>query len=97
MTRTATTALRAAIVATALAGAATLALAADEPAGQPAAVEAEITISELVARLEAEGYADIREIEREGRLYEVEARDAKGNEVEIMVSLDGEILSVEQE
>jgi len=47
---------------------------------------ARLSIGEIAARVEAQGYRDIEEIEREGSSYEVCAKDASGNEVELTVN-----------
>lgn len=45
-----------------------------------------LSIGEIASRVEAQGYRDIEEIEREGEGYEVCAKDAKGREVELTVN-----------
>ncbi len=45
-----------------------------------------LSICEIVARVEAQGYRDIEEIEREGGNYEVEAKDSQGRSVELKVN-----------
>ena len=66
----------------------------DAPAGllDDAPADA-LSIAEIVARLDAAGYRDIHEIEREHGRYEVEGRDAGGNPVELVVDArTGEVL-----
>lgn len=43
-------------------------------------------IGEIVVRVEAQGYRDIEEVEREGDGYEICAKDAQGREVELEVN-----------
>lgn len=45
-----------------------------------------LSIGEIAARVEAQGYREIEEIEREGSTYEVCAKDASGREVELTVN-----------
>lgn len=55
-------------------------------------------IGEILARLEAKGYRDFYEVEREHGRYEVKARNAEGEVVELYVSAtSGEILRSEYE
>jgi len=57
-----------------------------------------LSICEIVARVEAQGYSEIEEIEREGSSYEVSAKDASGKEVELTVnSKTGSIEEVESD
>lgn len=48
--------------------------------------EARLSIRDIAARVEAQGYSDIEEIEREGQEYEVCAEDKQGREVELTVN-----------
>jgi uncharacterized membrane protein YkoI len=55
-------------------------------------------LSGILKKLEAQGYRAIEEIEREGGCYEVETKDAAGQEVELLVhAVTGEILKIEQD
>lgn len=45
-----------------------------------------LSICEIVARVEAQGYRDIDEIERESGNYDVEAKDSQGRRVELTVN-----------
>lgn len=45
-----------------------------------------LSVGEIAARVEQQGYRDIEEIEREGSAYEVCAEDASGREVELTVN-----------
>lgn len=52
-----------------------------------------LSASEIVTKLEARGYANIREVELEGGKYEVKALNAEGKPVELYADLHtGEIL-----
>lgn len=87
-----------ALLAAALAGAALPGLAQTPPAPPPppaaSASAPAMAVPELIEHLRKLGYSDISEIERKGdRLYEVEARDASGRRVELVVDArSGEIL-----
>lgn len=67
------------------AGAAFAANAAD---GAPADVQ-RMSVAELAAKLEADGYT-VREVEMEGRGYEVKAVDAEGRRVEMRLDAAGQ-------
>jgi hypothetical protein len=73
---------------------ATAALTAGAQATAPAASAATMNFQQLVDRVAAQGYSDVREVERESdKLYEVKARDAQGRWVELVVDArSGEIL-----
>ena len=74
------TLLTAALIATA--GAFAVGAATGQDAGTaPAATLAPMPMSDVIAKLAAQGY-EVIEIERDGAFYEVEMRDAKGFEVE---------------
>lgn len=60
--------------------------AAAAPASRAPAAETRLSIGEIAARVEAQGYRDIEEIEREGDGYEVCAKDAQGRDVELEVN-----------
>lgn len=45
-----------------------------------------LTFGEIAAKVEAQGYREIEEIEREGKDYEVCAKDRAGREVELSVN-----------
>jgi len=52
-----------------------------------------LTIGQVYSKLEAAGYSDIREIEREHDGYEVEARNREGLTVKLQVEpLDGRVV-----
>lgn len=69
-------------------GTASLAVTATPPA---------LGFQQVVDRVVALGYKDVREVERKGdKLYEVKARDGQGRRAELMVDArSGEILSQE--
>lgn len=57
------------------------------PADRPAPEgSSRLSICEIVSRVEAQGYRDIGEIERESGNYEVEAKDSQGRSVELKVN-----------
>ncbi len=64
----------------------------------PAATAATMNFQQIVDRVVAQGYSDVREVEREGdKLYEVKARDGQGRRVELYVDArSGEILRAKQ-
>lgn len=72
----------------------TAALTAGAQASAPSAPAATMNFQQLVDRVAAQGYSDVREVERESdKLYEVKARDAQGRWVELVVDArSGEIL-----
>lgn len=93
-----------AVVASATLLPAGIAVAAEQPrpsapmasASQEAAAKARLSLREIAVRVEAEGYRDIEEIEREGEEYEVCAKDKQGREVELTVNAKtGKIEKVE--
>ncbi len=52
-----------------------------------------LTMRELLARLERQGYRDITDIERDAGVWEVEASDARGHRLDLKVSgHDGRVL-----
>jgi hypothetical protein len=54
--------------------------------------------SEIIRMVEANGYSQIEDVERDDGCYEVEARDAKGQQVELRVHPStGEILKTESD
>jgi hypothetical protein len=63
----------------------------------PATVAAPLGFQQLVDRVTALGYSDVREIERKSdKLYEVKARNAQGQRVELYVDArSGEVLREE--
>lgn len=84
-----------AVVATAILLSAGMAAAAGQPrasapapdsGGAASEKEARLSLREVAVRVEAEGYRDIEEIEREGESYEVCAEDKQGREVELTVN-----------
>ncbi len=55
-----------------------------------------LTIPQVLERLEAAGYRDFKEVERERDRYEVKATDAEGRRVEVYVdAATGEIVKTE--
>lgn len=56
------------------------------PQGAASEKKAQLSLREIAVRVEAEGYKDIEEIEREGETYEVCAKDKQGREVELTVN-----------
>ena len=67
------------------------------PVAPTAAASASMNFQQVVQRVVAQGYADVREVERKGdKLYEVKARDAQNRRVELTVDArSGEILREE--
>lgn len=57
-----------------------------------------LNFQQVVDRVVAQGYSDIREVEREGdKLYEIKARDGQGRRVELKVDArSGEILRTKE-
>ncbi len=65
---------------------------ADSPSAPKLSIEA------IIARVKAQGFTDIEEIEREADSWEVCAKDAKGKKVELKVNAStGAVESVELE
>lgn len=57
-----------------------------------------LSMAEIVERLSAEGYGEIREIEREGNTFEVKARDSDGRWKELYLDgATGEVLRIEDD
>ena len=57
-----------------------------------------LPMTEIIAALEAEGYTDFREIEREEGTYEVKARNKEGRFVEVYVLPEtGKVVRSEEE
>jgi len=75
------------------AGAAVVELA---PAGQPntsGQQDTWLNLGQIYDKLEAAGYTDVREIERENDGYEAKARDSKGRAIKLYVEpLEGRIV-----
>ena len=66
------------------------------PATAPAAQSNWLSIKDVQTKLEAAGYTDFREIERDKNKYEVKATDPQGQRVELDVDpVTGEILKTE--
>ncbi|ENO76078.1 PepSY domain-containing protein [Thauera mechernichensis] len=65
----------------------------------PAAATAQpnwLSVQDVLSKLEAAGYSDFREVEREKNKYEVKATDPQGQRVELDVDpVTGEILKTE--
>ncbi|MCU6453362.1 PepSY domain-containing protein [Sphingomonas sp. A2-49] len=69
---------------------------ATKTAGSPSAPK--LSIEAIIARVKAQGFTDIEEIEREAEAWEVCAKDAKGQKVELKVNAStGTVESVELE
>lgn len=66
---------------------------------QPAGAQPERAVSDIIARLSAQGYTDIGKVEREdGDRFEVKARNTDGQRVELYVDArTGEILKTKRE
>ena len=91
--------IRSALTAAAFAGVIGLAAQAgltQEPAagtGQKAAPAEGLSVKEVITTLEAQGYSDFREIERDDGYYEVKARNRDGDVVEVHASPEtGEVV-----
>jgi uncharacterized membrane protein YkoI len=57
-----------------------------------------LTAEEVIALLEAEGYADVRDLDLEDALWEAEVRRADGTEVDLRINgFSGQVLSVEND
>ncbi|WP_435750462.1 PepSY domain-containing protein [Thauera sp. AutoDN2] len=70
--------------------------AASATAVAPAAQSSWMSIKDVLDKLEAAGYTDFREIEREKNKYEVKATDPQGQRVELDIDpLSGDILKTE--
>ena len=62
----------------------------------PAAAPNWLSIKDVLGKLEAAGYTDFREIEREKNKYEVKATDPQGQRVELDVDpVTGDVLKTE--
>lgn len=62
----------------------------------PAAQSSWMSLKDVQTKLEAAGYTDFREIERDKNKYEVKATDPQGQRVELAVDpVTGEILKTE--
>ena len=79
------------------AGAQTAASAAASAAPVATAAATAMNFQQVVDRVVAQGYRDVREVERKGdKLYEVKARDGQGRRVELTLDArSGEILRTE--
>jgi len=63
-----------------------------------AANDKTLSMAEIVERLSAEGYGEVREIEREGNTFEVKARDRDGRWKELHLDgATGKVLRVEDD
>ena len=57
-----------------------------------------LSLSEIVAKIEAAGYPLIKEIERENGCFEAEARDSTGKQVEMLINAStGEIVRIKDD
>ena len=63
----------------------------------PAAVSTPMNFQQAVERVVAQGYSDVREVERKSdKLYEIKARNGQGQRVELYVDArSGEVLREE--
>ena len=69
---------------------------ATTPAATPAAQSNWMSLKDVQTKLEAAGYTDFREIEREKNKYEVKATDPQGQRVELDVDpVTGDVLKTE--
>lgn len=75
---------------------ASAAVTAQAPATAPP-TSAAMNFQQVVERIAAQGYSDVREIERKSdKLYEIKARNAQGQRVELHVDArSGEVLREE--
>lgn len=70
----------------------------NEAKGDEASETKRLKMSEIIKLLSDQGYSDFREIEREGRNYEVEARDSEGRWMELDVDAsNGDVIKVEED
>jgi hypothetical protein len=90
------------VLAALLLGTAGLAAIAQAPSAPqapqaPAAPAATLNFQQVIDRVVAQGYSDVREVERKSdKLYEVKARDGQGRRVELYVDArSGEVLREE--
>jgi uncharacterized membrane protein YkoI len=90
------------VLAALLLGTAGLAAIAQAPSAPqapqaPAAPAATLSFQQVIDRVVAQGYSDVREVERKSdKLYEVKARDGQGRRVELYVDArSGEVLREE--
>lgn len=92
---TATSTLRRATLATLIAAASLGAAAQD--AAPAAAAPAPMSMMQVLERVTAQGYRDVREIElKSDRLYEIKATNDKGQRVEMLIDArSGEVLKQE--
>lgn len=66
------------------------------PATAPAAQSNWLSIKDVLGKLEAAGYTDFREVERDKNKYEVKATDPQGQRVEMDVDpVTGDVLKTE--
>ena len=94
MNRSTTHRLASSAIAAVLAAAAMAVAAQTTPSAATATAAAPMNFQQVVERIVAQGYADVREIERKSdKLYEIDAHDAKGRRVELTVDArSGEVL-----
>ena len=70
--------------------------AASATAVAPAAQSSWMSIKDVLDKLEAAGYRDFREVERDDNRYEVKATDPQGQRVELDVDpVTGDVLKTE--
>ncbi len=89
-----TTPLRRTVLAAVIAAAS---LGAVAQSAAPAAATAPMSMMQVLERVTAQGYRDVREIElKSERLYEVEATNDKGQRVEMIIDAhSGEVLKLQ--
>lgn len=68
-------------------------------AATPTAAQPALSVADAIGRVTAQGYTDVAAVERKNdKLYEVKARDPKGQRMELYVDArTGEILKHERE
>ena len=91
------TPLRGTVLAALIATASLAAVAQTAAPASPAAAAAPMSMMQVLERITAQGYRDVREIEmKSDRLFEVKATDDKGQRVEMLIDArSGEVLKQE--
>jgi len=70
------------------------------PPGQPSTGQQQARVSpeQAIQMARNQGLVDIRELDRDGDVWEVEGHDAQGHEIEVKINiLTGQIVSVERD
>lgn len=71
------------------------AFAENSPAAAPAGAQW-MSVEQVIGKVQAAGYRDVEEVERDDGRYEVKATDAEGRRVELKLDpVSGEILKTE--